>query len=356
MNTPLGCFKSIQLFNIFDRVNPIHMKNIFRYILFSLVFCSLNCCVKLPEVSDHPVERIQVGAGPEDMVLDTLQGDPALIISCSARRETDKPYGEIISFNLRTGTQSELIRYNEPPDLLFRPHGIYLDREMLYVISHEKEPDYHPILIYHLHGDSLEFTELIHTAHQYSPNALVTGPEGEIYFVNDSGKRGSIVEKAFRLKRANVVRITKDSEGYWHSEYMAMNLGYPAGINRLGNRLFVGDAILNRIHVFNISSNGLTPVREFKGLKGNDNLRISQGQILTPGHVKPLKFIKHAKTPENLSPVAVYRVDPLTGESSTLYNTDGSSISAGSTALMYEGILYICQVFDPFILRVHLSE
>ena len=90
------------------------MKNIFRIILFTVAICSLKCCVKLPEVSDYPVERIQVGAGPEDMVLDTLQGNPALIISCSARRETDKPYGEIISFNLRTGIQSELIRYNEP--------------------------------------------------------------------------------------------------------------------------------------------------------------------------------------------------------------------------------------------------
>jgi hypothetical protein len=332
------------------------MKNPFRYILFLLAVLSLKCCIQLPDVSVFPVERIRVGAGPEDMVLDTLQGDPRLIISCSARRETDKPYGEIISFNLRTGIQSELKRFNEPTDLLFRPHGIYLDGDILYVISHEEEPDYHPILIYHLHGDSLEFQELIHTALQYSPNALVTGPGGAIYFVNDSGKRGSIAEKAFRLKRANVVRITQQANGDWHSEYMAMNLGYPAGINRIGNRLFVGDAILNRIHVFNLSGKGLTPVMEFKGLRGNDNLRISNGQIVTPGHVKPLKFIKHARSPKNLSPVAVYRVDPVTGESSTLYYTDGSHISGGSTALMYEGCLYICQVFEPFILKVHLSE
>ncbi|MCK5136316.1 MAG: hypothetical protein KAR19_11060 [Bacteroidales bacterium] len=51
----------------------------------------------------------------------------------------------------------------------------------------------------------------------------------------------------------------------------------------------------------------------------------------------------------------VFKVDPQTGESTTLYYSDGSTISAGSTALIFENHLYICQVFDPFILKVELE-
>ncbi len=332
------------------------MKKIHRCILFAFITLTIQSCNNVPAISEAAVTKIEVGPGPEDMVLDTLSGDPRLIISCTARRDPHKPYGEMVSLNLRTGAQMEMIRYNEPSELRFHPHGIYLEGNVLYVISHEAEPDNHPILIYRMHGDSLEFRELIRTPLQISPNALVTGPEGEIYFVNDSGKRGSLAEKVLKLRRASVVRIEKDSIGNWKSEYVALKLGYPAGINRLGSRLYVGDAILSRIHVYNISRDGLAPIQGIKDLKGNDNIRIHDNRLLTPGHVKPIRFIKHAKDPEKLSPVEVYLVDPQTGQHTSLFYTDGAQISAGSTAIIYENHLYICQVFDPFILKVELEN
>jgi len=290
------------------------------------------------------------------MVLDTLNGDPCLIISCCGRREADKPYGEIVRYNLLSGQQELMKRLKEPEDILFRPHGIYLDGDLLYVISHEKEPDYHPVLIYKVNGLHLEFVELIQTSHQHSPNALVTGPGREIYLVNDSGKRGSILEKALKLKRASVVKLRKESDGEWHAEMVADKLGYPAGINRIGDRLYVGDAVLHKIHVYEISKDGLSPIGEISKLKGNDNIRIYEGQLLTPGHVKAMKFIGHAKNHEKKSPVDVYLADPATGEHTTIYSTDGSTISGGSTAIIYGKHLYICQVFDPFILKVELEN
>ena len=96
------------------------------------------------------------------MVLDTLF-TPRLLISCSARRDEYRPYGEIEALDLLSMERRILTRYNEPDSLFFHPHGIFLDKGILYVISHEKEPDFHPILIYRVHGDSLEFIELVHT-------------------------------------------------------------------------------------------------------------------------------------------------------------------------------------------------
>jgi hypothetical protein len=323
---------------------------------FFALYFSLLLCFLIQEVSGQTiVDRIPLKPGPEDMVLDTLHGDPALIISCCGRREADKPYGEMLHYNLTSGKQMVMKRLNEPAEILFRPHGIYMDGDLLYVISHEKEPDFHPVLVYRIDGNHLNFVELIQTSHQHSPNALVSGPDGEIYLVNDSGKRGSMMEKALKLKRASVVKLKKDSDGRWKAEMVADKLGYPAGINRIGDQLYVGDAVLHKIHVYQISPDGLSPVGEISKLKGNDNIRIYKGQLLTPGHVKAMKFIKHAKNPDKKSPVDVYLVDPATGEYSTIYSTDGSTISGGSTAIIYGNHLYICQVFDPYILKVGLD-
>ncbi len=332
------------------------MRNRLPSLVWTLPFSIILCCLALQVSGQTVVERIPLKPGPEDMVLDTLHGDPGLIVSCSGRRESDKPYGEMVFYNLKSGKQKVMKRLNEPAEILFRPHGIYLDGDLLYVISHEKEPDYHPVLVYRVDGNQLDFVELISTSHQHSPNALVTGPGREIYLVNDSGKRGSMMEKALKLKRASVEKLTKGSDGTWKAEMVADKLGYPAGINRIGDQLYVGDAVLHKIHVYQINRDGLSPVGEISKLKGNNNIRIYKGQLLTPGHVKAMKFIKHAKKPEKKSPVDVYQVDPATGEYSVIYSTDGSTISGGSTAIIFGNQLYICQVFDPFILKVELEN
>jgi hypothetical protein len=176
----------------------MHSKVLF--IPFAFFLGIIGCCIPGQVKAQTEVERIQVAPGPEDMVLDSSLANPRLIISCCGRREAHKPYGEIVSLDLTTGKQFVLKRLNEPEGIHFRPHGIYLDGDLLYVISHEQEPDYHPVLVYRLGEEQLHFVELIHTKLQNSPNALVTGTHGEIYLVNDSGKRGSLWEKELRLQ------------------------------------------------------------------------------------------------------------------------------------------------------------
>ncbi len=323
-------------------------------ILYSAMACNPPDKGSLIEGGERDGERIEVGPGPEDMVLDTLNGK-RLIISCSARRDEYRPYGEIEALDLLTMERKILIRHGEPDSLLFHPHGIYLAGDILYVISHEREPDVHPILIYRISSDSLEFIEGIFNPLLNSPNALLTGPNGEIYVVNDSGKRGSIMEKVLKLKRASLLMLNKSPGGLWESQYMAIELGYPAGINRIGNIIYAGDATQNQIHVFRISEKGLTPLAPIKKLKGNDNIRIHDGKILTSCHVKPLRFIGHVKNPEKASPAEIFLIDPKSGESESLFYSDGTQISGASTAIIYENMLYISQVFDPFLLRVELK-
>ncbi len=307
-------------------------------------------------LTEQAGERISTGPGPEDMVLDTLHGAPRLLVSCTGRRESHTPYGEIEAISLPGSGRTILPRLGEPADLVFRPHGICLEGDLLYVISHEREPDVHPVLIYRVAEKQLEFIEQIDHPLLNSPNALVAGPGGELYVVNDSGKRGSMTEKIFRLKKAGVIRLKKDTGENWEAREVASGLSYPAGINRIGKTLFVGDAIQHRIHTFSITADTLLPGKGLEGLKGNDNIRTHGNDLLTTGHLKQFRFIRHVNDPGNPSPVAVYRADPVAGTFRVIYRTDGTAISAGSTAIIHGDHLYISQIFEPYILRVERPD
>ena len=118
----------------------------------------------------------------------------------------------------------------------------------------------------------------------------------------------------------------------------------------------MGDAVLHRIHVYKIRKEGLEKEREIKDINVNDNLRIYDKQILSPGHIKPFKFIGHARDPEKHSPAEVYLIDPEQGQKQVLFSTDGYHISGASTAVIFENHLYISQVFEPFILKVEVKN
>lgn len=322
-------------------------------LLLALLLASCTSSSKKFLVTEN---KITVGSGPEDMVIDRSTEEPRLLISCANRREGESHFGEIVAYTPGSGIVDTLVRVGVPDSLYFHPHGIFLDStvspQLLYAISHEHDKKFHPVYVYEVGEDTLTFKELISSELLHSPNALTLGPNGKIYIVNDSGKRGSLLEKALKLNKANVVRMEQNDHGRWNAEIVAEELGYPAGINRIENTLYVGDAINHKLHLFTIKNNELIPEEPIEGLTGNDNIRVNDGMIYVPGHVKSFKFLAHANSSANNSPVEVWSVDPETREITTLYYTEGDVISAGSTALMLQGKLYICQVFDPFILEI----
>lgn len=331
------------------------MKFLYLIFLTCLVFGS---CAG-PENSTLTSSRIPVASGPEDMVIDRSELNARLLISCKARREDEATFGEILSYTPATGIVDTLIRIGTPDSLFFQPHGIFLDSlsnpEVLYAISHEHDEGFHPVYAWEVHNDTLVYKEIAYSDKVYSPNALTLGEHGEIYIVNDCGTRGRMIEKILKMKKANIVRMTKQAANKWDAEIVAEKLGYPAGINRLGNTLYAGDAVLNKLHVYTIEGDRLTEEEPIKDLTGNDNIRIIGDKIFLAGHVKPFKFISHAKSRKKLSPVKVWEINSQTREIKPIFYTDGSLISAGSTAVMLDGVLYVCQVFEPYILEVAWS-
>jgi hypothetical protein len=313
-------------------------------LVMALLLIPVSLFPQAPAIRNWPT-----GGGPEDMVLDSVHIPPRLLISCSSRREGDPAYGEIESIDPATGSRSVMMRVGEPAGLVFRPHGLSLvgsgELSYLYVITHDDSQGIHPVIQYMVDGDSLIFVRTLDSRLLVSPNALQAYPDGSLFVCNDAGSRGSMKEKIFRQKKGNI--LFYDGRGNW--TIAARELGMPAGLTGLGNRIFVSAALENCLYSFRVDDGQLIDKQIVCKIKGPDNIRIHNGNLITTSHSKPLKFIRHVKDKSNHSPSMVLSVDPQTGRPARLFYDDGRLISAASVAIVLNDQLFIGQIFEPFI-------
>ena len=349
------------------------MKIIFTiFILFSFTACSH----KLPLVQHRNSVKIEVGPGPEDIVLDTFSTSyPRILASCLQRRNGKDVYAEICEVNLKNDSYKILKRSNEPQGMVFRPHGFDLVKNLkgeilLYCVSHNEEKKEHSIIVYTVFADHLQFKEKLDSPLLVSPNDVTADCTGEIFVTNDARKRGSTMESLLKLKTSNVVGYHPANQQW---SVAADRFSYANGIainhcpsdNVLLSTIRSNKLYMLQYHPKALISNKPDPknqtdsysVKTIAKLKGLDNITfITDNDILVTAHLNQIAFLKHYKDPKNISPTVVYRVNKNTGEYKAVYSNDGSDISGGSTALYYNGKLYISQVFEPFLLKCDAED
>lgn len=349
------------------------MKIIFQLII---VFTFTACSSRLPIVKQRNSMRIDVGPGPEDIVLDTISATyPRILASCTQRRKGKSGYGEICEVNLNNDSFKVLKRLNEPQGMVFRPHGFDLVKNsngklLLYCISHNEEKKEHSIIIYTVFADRLEFVEKLDSPLLLSPNDVTANCAGEIFVTNDARKHGSAIESILKLKTSTIVHYQPESQrwnlvakGFSYANGIAINhcpYDYIIFSTVRSNKVF-----MLQYHPKALISNKKDPLDDTESyylktiakLKGLDNITfISDKEILVTAHLRQVAFLKHYKDPKNLSPTVVYKVNIITGEYQAIYSNDGSAISTGSTALYYKHKLYISQVFEPFLLKCDAGD
>jgi hypothetical protein len=323
---------------------------------YILVIISLPLLLLSQENSTRYFERINVGYGPEDFVLDTFNYRERLIISCASRRSTDNHFKELVGLNIANDSTYILPRLNEPKDFDFNPHGLDIqevDKTLkLYVVNHP-ENGQDQILIYHVFENHLELETIVESDLFISLNSVAAHKNGSFYVTNDSGKKGAIFEKLFALRNANVVYHDLQNNS---SKISLNNLAYANGLAIKDNVLFVSTTQRNDLFKLNIAENGsLTIEMNYTGVKGMNNITIHENYLLIPAHPKFFKFIKHLKDAKNFSPGEVYLYDYEKNKRPKLFYNDGSIISAPATALFYKNYLYIGQVFDDFLVKIPLN-
>lgn len=336
------------------------MQHTTNYLVYFFLILLTTACVSVPKNTHTVSDQITTGAGPEDILLDTISCQhPRLLVSCTDRRlEEAAPNGDIYAIDLEKDslTSYPLIRTNEPDTLVFHPHGFDLVRQQgkvyLYVVSHDYKRDKHHVYKYEVNESRLKFIKAYQNILMNSPNTVVALKKGGFYTSIDRGKRGNQLALFLRAKTGSIVFC--DEQGGWAK--VASKLAFPNGlyITAKERYLYASTTRQHTLFKYNIKSDGNLINREkVTKLVGGDNIRLGQNkELLIPAHLRIFKFVGHLKDSSNISPSVVYSVNMKNGTKEVAYANDGGQISSASTAVSYKDYLYIAQVFQPFVLRI----
>lgn len=328
-------------------------------VLFIGLVGLLSCSVKY-EITKATFEKIITGPGPEDMVLDTLQGRNRILVACAERRKNRPPQDDIWMIDVKTKQAKILTRTQHPDSILFHPHGIDLvkddNKAWLLVVNHEEKKKRHSILRYQVLENELVFDTIFwNRRYLKSPNDVFAESKDKFWVTNDASSRNSNLELLLKIKGGNVVYFNGNS--FIKS---TPGLAYPNGIIQVENQLIVSTSRQNKIFSYTLDEQkkAIPSTRiTLAQATGWDNFsKYNDSLFLCTAHTNPIKFLNHYKDSSHKSPVAVFSINIKNKSAELLYYTDGSVISAGSTALFHEGYLYICQVFDPYIVKISLAK
>jgi len=336
-------------------------------IIFYYSYCGVSplSCGSYETNENSRTQKINVGSGPEDMAIDSSAGLMRIIVSCADRRDDGEQKNGFYSIDLIDDQVKKLTII--PSEMEIHPHGIDVvgigDQTFLYAISHDGPSDdrRHSIYRFEIHGDTLR----LDSDHVLSDD-LMTGPndldvleDGSFYVSNPmpSDDPMESTKSILGIKNGNVIHY--DGKGSW--SLAIENLCYPNGVwvNQKDGYLFVANGGCQEINRYKLAKTGIekdnhisTRQHDIKIPIGDNLLMDHEGVLWTASHPCPLKFLNHAKDPDNKSPMQVYAIDPMTLKSNMVFQNEGDLISAASTVMHINDKLYISQVFDPFVLVV----
>jgi len=337
------------------------LREIFGLFIALMMLCSFFSCGFNAPMPEYKYQRncysVSVADGPEDFVLDKWHDSPRLLISSHERREP-APSGDIYYFILKTGYSSSLKRIGEPESLsAFKPHGMDIRRTngktLLYVILHDpysqSRQDENAIAVYEVMDNELKFEALLEDkTHLWSPNDLSVLPSGEIYATND--KRG-MIDVYFKRETSEVVYYSPEQKKW---SVVASGLSYANGIFARDSKVFVTATRSDCLMEYQRNDDGtLGKGRKLLEFKGPDNIMPFKSYLLVVVHFDDIAFLRHEMDKEKHSPSVVFLINPDEDEPEkhmkAIYVDDGSQISAASTALIWDGKIYISQVFNSEI-------
>lgn len=301
-------------------------------------------------------EQLKTGPGPEDIALDNYKGRNRLLSSCDQRRDGADPYAEIMAIDLKSNEILRMSRIGEPPGLPFRPHGIYIiemnDDVLLYVINHYRDDmNTNSVLVYSIGEKDLTFRKEYRHEWMISPNDLCVLPDGGFYFSNDKGPGDLITENLFNKYGGSLVYC--DFEG--NCKPVDEKLAFPNGLEYRDSILYLATTRHKALFSYEVQADGsLLNRKKINSINGMDNLIWYGDELLVSVHPDEIAFVVHSLNAKAKSPSEVYAIHAETGKSRIIFKDDGKRISAGSTAVIVDGNLYIGQVFEDYLLKVRL--
>lgn len=315
--------------------------------------------------------------GAEDFAISRTDG--FLIISSddrAGRRDGKETVNGLYFMDLNDAeAQPRLMRAQ--PDVPLFPHGISMiqldsNTYRLLVINHitsgseavsSMDPNtVHSIEEYRLSRDG----QLTHIkTHKddliFSPNDVVAvGPE-RFYYTNDHGSRtklGLMLEDFLGFKRSNV--------GYFNGrdcKIVAEDIAYANGINIDPNKnvIYVASPRGMLVKVYNLKSDGdLDHVVDIDCNSGVDNIELDEdGLVWIGSHPNLLVSSSYFEGGSEHSPSEIITIDYKSEddyEVSSIFESDGSDMSASTVAIPYQNKVYVGNVMDDHFIVLDRSK
>ena len=327
----------------------------FAIVLVRLAFVIVPASGVLADLQPVLVDRCEalvVAPGTEDITIDHAAG--LAFISTDDRRNGAR--GAIYALSL-DGSQSLRDVSGDMPDV-FHPHGISLwtgedGAKRLFVVNH-RTPDDHTIEIFDvgLNGE-LSHAETIMYDDLTSPNdVLAVGPR-QFYASNDRAYTTGLMsqlEAYMALPLASVSYFDGET-----GRIVADGLAYANGINMSadGESVYLAEILGRGVRVYDrdAASGDLNRTRDISVPTAPDNIEIAEdGSLWIGGHPRVFDFVTHSRDENHIAPSHVIRVDPDTGDVTTVLMSLDGELNASSVAAVTGNMLLVGAVFDERIL------
>jgi arylesterase/paraoxonase len=301
-------------------------------------------------------------AGPEDLEIDKEKG--YIFISSTDRwnHATDVSavtVNEDGVYLLEVGSEAEPFRLPTTYNGEFHPHGMSFFKkdgiDYLFVINHNSSGNF--VELFEFANFELKHLKSFESTQMCCPNDLVAVDVDKFYVTNDHGvKQGLMRVLEDYLRIANSYVLFFDGEKYTK---VYEDLNYANGINLSPdkNKIYLTETTGRKLSVLDrdTTTGKLTLDFDLNLSTGLDNITVDEkGNLWIASHPKLLDFIAHSKNNGKVSPSQVLKLTPIgdTGfEVEEVYLNNGAEISASSTALYYQGEVFIGAVFENKILR-----
>ena len=301
--------------------------------------------------------------GAEDMVV--IEQEGFAIISATARKgfpAVEQEYGGLYLMDLTSGDYI-LKHLTHDFDLPFAPHGISLFKsDSTYIVAAiNHTPSGHTVEVFSLYNEELTHRGTIKSSKLVSPNDLVLVDENQFYITNDHGFEGGfgrLLEDYGNLAVSNVLFY----DGSEFSE-VADGISFSNGINRDVERKLVFVASPRRflVKVYRETELGsLEFLEDIDCGTGVDNIEFdTEGNLWIGCHPDLLGFAAYSKKDKDISPSEIIKID-YRGKGdftvTSIYENDGSQISATSVAAPYKDLILAGCVADKKMLILQLSD
>ncbi len=348
-----------------------------HFILIIVTLLFLASCAGRTNHYDWQCDEITVGAGPEDFEIHTYNNGETWMIISSVHRGFFGPYGNgklqavLIADNGMTTSEVKDINIVGDVDgwVLEDPVGMSLvfdvdeDEWLLYVINNA-EKNYIERFILTDEPEKIKRISPIKDIDQnmlVAPNDILALTNGELYVSNPFNKKKSIVHYDPKTKEWN--------------ESGKPNAKFANGIALDDkNRIYIADFWKGFIHVFERDENNgelsdAVCKIEIPNNDHPDNLLWSTDNtkyLNIAAHQSKVSTFLHLYLRVFDAPSSIYQINTesinlsengeCTYQINTLYEDDGSQISASSTAVIRNNRLYISQLKDNHIFECRINE